>query len=339
MDLLARTSPPPQKPDWGVLKAVFIHQSTLLRDSHIDTAAPEAEWQLMPATIEAVRMLTSDETLVLLYGARPDGSSHHGEDEPHAEGMLRAARQLEAGGGRVDGIIGCDSEPIPEGPVEATYPGLVWSAAARFSLRPEQCYLLGDSPADVVTATAAGVRPVVILGERTIEQVFGRAELDTDFPMTADLLTAVQYIQVEEDIARQTGQARVASVPVPSDLLLSADVERWASLTVYSARARELAERTGRTRVQRSDIVRWLFLLSFGALGLSLGIAYLLTHLYRVQPFPEFVYYLTLQFIPRAFRGVLFILIGSAVIGLAVRSILLSAAVRDWLNGARRSVR
>jgi histidinol phosphatase-like enzyme len=321
------------------MKAVFIHQATLLRDSHIDSVTPGDGWQLMPATIEAVRLLANDETLVLLYCVRSDQPQHHGEEQTVPEELLRTARQLEAGGGRVDGVIGCGRNQTADEPDGTPYPGLVWSAVARFSLRPEQCYLLGDTLQDVNTAAAAGVRPVVILGDRTIEQVFGRADLDKDFPMTTDLVTAVQYIQVEEEITRQTGQPRSEPVPVPSDLLLPANLERLASVTVLSPLARDLAEKTGRTRVQRTDIARWLFLLSFGALGLSLGIAYLLTHLYRVQPFPEFVYYLTLQFIPRALRGVLFILIGLVVIAVAVKSILRSAAIRDWLNGARRYVR
>ena len=36
------------------MKAVFIQQATLLRDSHVDTSS-EGDWQLMPATIEAVK--------------------------------------------------------------------------------------------------------------------------------------------------------------------------------------------------------------------------------------------------------------------------------------------
>jgi hypothetical protein len=54
--------------------------------------------------------------------------------------------------------------------------------------------------------------------------------------------------------------------------------------------------------------------------GLSLGIAYLLTHLYRIQPFPAIAYYVTLQFIPRPLRGALFIIWGGIVVVLALRS-------------------
>ncbi len=316
------------------MKAVFIHQASLLRDSDIDLADPAPDWKLMPATIEAVRLLGSDEVLILLFCAVNERKGQE-EDQPAYQVLMETAKQLQAGGGRVDAAIRCKGTPA-DGPHRDTYPGLVWSAVARLGLQPESCYLLADTLDDVFTAREAGVRPIVILGDRSIEQVFGRADLERDFPVAADLITAVQYIQVEEDIARQIGSSREEPVAVPSDLLLPANIDRLASMTLLSPLARELAEQTGRTRVQRTDIARWLFFLTFGALGLSLGIAYLLTHLYRVQPFPEFVYYLTLQFIPRPVRGLLFILVGLGVIAFAVKSIMRSAAIREWVSGARR---
>ena len=75
------------------------------------------------------------------------------------------------------------------------------------------------------------------------------------------------------------------------------------------------------------DIGRWLTFLVLGAVGFSLGIAYMLTHLYRIQPFPEFVYYVTLQFIPRPLRGALFIAWGGGALVLALRSFRRSAGL------------
>ena len=45
-------------------------------------------------------------------------------------------------------------------------------------------------------------------------------------------------------------------------------------------------------------VKRWLVLLMAGVTFLSLGVAYFLVEIYREQPFPDFVYYLTLQFLP-----------------------------------------
>ena len=61
-------------------------------------------------------------------------------------------------------------------------------------------------------------------------------------------------------------------------------------------------------------IKRWLAALFTGVLLLSLGFAYVLVHLYRSAPFPSYVYYLTLQFIPHVQRGILLGTIGVALV-------------------------
>ena len=65
-------------------------------------------------------------------------------------------------------------------------------------------------------------------------------------------------------------------------------------------------------------IKRWLLLLLLGITFVSLGIAYLFTQAYRTQPFPYWVTTVTLQFIPRTERGLLFVAAGFAVAGVAL---------------------
>ncbi len=75
-------------------------------------------------------------------------------------------------------------------------------------------------------------------------------------------------------------------------------------------------------------IKRWLLLLLVGISGIGLGLAYILREVYEVYTFPDVFYYVTLQFIPRYFRGALFLLISAAVIIVAVwrfnRSLILA---------------
>ena len=65
-------------------------------------------------------------------------------------------------------------------------------------------------------------------------------------------------------------------------------------------------------------VKRWLLLLLVGITCIGLGVAYLMVHLYREQPFPDAVWYVTLQFIDRPWRGALFGLGGLVVAGLAI---------------------
>jgi uncharacterized cofD-like protein len=65
-------------------------------------------------------------------------------------------------------------------------------------------------------------------------------------------------------------------------------------------------------------VKRWLLLLFAGITVVSLGAGYLLVDLYRTWSFPSVFYYLTLQFIPRAWRGLLFAVVGVGAIVVAV---------------------
>ncbi len=75
---------------------------------------------------------------------------------------------------------------------------------------------------------------------------------------------------------------------------------------------------------------RWLGLLLLGLLFLALGLAYLLTQLYRQQPFPAAAYYITLQFVPRWGRGLLFLTLGLGIVILSLNrlsNVVLTALV------------
>src|SRR3972149_4879807 len=62
-------------------------------------------------------------------------------------------------------------------------------------------------------------------------------------------------------------------------------------------------------------VKRWFLLLLVGITFFSLGIGYFLVQLYREQPFPEAVAIVTLQFIPRVARGILFVRAGGGLGG------------------------
>jgi uncharacterized cofD-like protein len=65
-------------------------------------------------------------------------------------------------------------------------------------------------------------------------------------------------------------------------------------------------------------IKRWLGLTLIGMVVLALGLAYLFVELYRTVALPEEAAYLTLQFVPRWVRGLVFLLAGAAVTALAI---------------------
>jgi uncharacterized cofD-like protein len=82
-------------------------------------------------------------------------------------------------------------------------------------------------------------------------------------------------------------------------------------------------------------IKRWLLLLLFGVALMGLGFGYFLREVYVGYTFPDWVYYATLQFVPRYVRGALFVVAALGTIGFAVWKLnqsLLSAFIKPERN-------
>jgi uncharacterized cofD-like protein len=65
-------------------------------------------------------------------------------------------------------------------------------------------------------------------------------------------------------------------------------------------------------------IKRWLLLLTFGVATIGLGLGYILRNIYYTWDFPQAIYYLTLQFLPRWWRALLFGLGGGGLVAYSV---------------------
>jgi len=63
---------------------------------------------------------------------------------------------------------------------------------------------------------------------------------------------------------------------------------------------------------------RWVLVLMIGLLILILGAAYVLVEIYRSAPLPEEAFWVTLQFLPRFIRALLFVAAGVGLIGWAL---------------------
>jgi uncharacterized cofD-like protein len=66
------------------------------------------------------------------------------------------------------------------------------------------------------------------------------------------------------------------------------------------------------------QLKRWMLLLLVGLVLLSLGLTYLFVEFYRSVPLPSVAAPLTLQFLPRPVRAVLFVLAGGATVGVGI---------------------
>lgn len=175
-------------------------------------------------------------------------------------------------------------------------------------------YVSAEWPA-VQAAERLGGRAILILDDRTIDQVVGEAETTCkSIPIAADLTTAVRYLDAElTELARQG--------PFRFDQPL---------LAVTPVRAPGLS---------RKDLSRLFALVVLAGLTFALGVAYLLQEAYQSIAFPKAlqwpVRFLTLQWIPQTLRGLMFLLIGMAI-GFAVTRLLSRLSRSSRLSRARQ---
>ncbi|HEX6348930.1 MAG TPA: gluconeogenesis factor YvcK family protein [Candidatus Dormibacteraeota bacterium] len=85
------------------------------------------------------------------------------------------------------------------------------------------------------------------------------------------------------------------------------------------------------------EVKRWVILLMVSILIIDLGIAYVLKEFYRTAQLPGEAFFITLQFIPRYLRGVLFGVLGLGLLGFSVYK-LQNSVLGPFLPGGERSI-
>ncbi len=298
------------------MKVVFVK-----RDCLVLPDASEESMRLAPGVGASLRLLADARFLVVLLD--PNGPAHAAGSESRAAETELMLKLIRGQGGQVHALVGCPHQPgVPCG-CWHTRAGLLYAAAAELDLRLDECYVIGTEPEDVHLARKAGCRPVLCLGERSIAELYGGHQPEShDFPIARNLESATQYLLCEEEANDLWGFARQPSSAMPDE-----EPDRAEALPEFAPELSLLATIPGRGALRLAGVPALsrrsrnaLLALVLGFVWLSLGIAYILTHLYRVQHFPEFVWYLTLQFIPRPVRGLLFILSGMILVGLSLRA-------------------
>jgi hypothetical protein len=175
--------------------------------------------------------------------------------------------------------------------------GLLAAAVARCGAAASETFVFGSHAEDISAAADGGCRPVLVLGARTLDDVFGPEEPHGKSASAApDLQTAARYAMEE------AAQEAVIG-PFP-----------YAESVSVEARPRPLGP-------SPRDLAALLALVTVAGVAIALGIAYLLQEVYQRATLPAAAYWVTLQFIPQALRGLLFLALGGTV-GLMVRPYL-----------------
>lgn len=306
------------------MKAVFITRDCLLVTG--GSTDHSAETALLRAGVaQSLRRLVDQRFLVVLLDPTARGAVSTQPSDVQTDLMTRLLAELRHGGGMVHALLTCPHAPEDACGCWDTSPGFLYAAATELDLRLDECYVFGTQSIDAHLAQRMGCRPLLVLNEHSIAELYDGHQPDTpDFPVARDLSAAVQYLLCEEEANEVWGYVRQPALlsdqeeeaHIPEAAQYAPQLKLFAPLP--SRRSALLAGIPPISHRARQALAVYIL----GGIWLSLGIAYLLTHLYRVQHFPAFVWYLTLQFIPRPVRGLLFIMTGIVLVVVSLRALM-----------------
>jgi D-glycero-D-manno-heptose 1,7-bisphosphate phosphatase len=143
--------------------AVFLDRDGVINENRDDYVKGWEEVRLLPGALEALaRLAASPFRIVLISNQSPIGRGILTVGQVEAINR-RLVEEIEARGGRIDGVYYCPHHPDDGCECRKPRPGLLLRAARELGLELERSYLVGDALSDVEGAIAAGCRPILVL--------------------------------------------------------------------------------------------------------------------------------------------------------------------------------
>jgi len=175
--------------------AVFLDRDGVINENRDDYVKSWEEIRFLPGVFKALaRLSLTTFRIVLVSNQSPIGRGILTEEQVEAiNGRLVA--EIEAHGGRVDGVYYCPHHPDDQCECRKPQPGLLLQAARELDLDLTQSYLIGDAVSDVEAALAAGCSPILVLTGRGQQQrTLLRRQGVEHVPLAPDLSAAVHLI-------------------------------------------------------------------------------------------------------------------------------------------------
>lgn len=161
----------PSAPRQSTCRAVLLDRDGVLNRDTPSGVRRLDELQVLPGAADSVKRLTRAGYRVLVLTNQSGigrGRLSAGElDEIHA--ALR--REIEAQGGRIDGIYVCPHHPDAGCACRKPAPGLIDQARREWGFEPAETWFVGDAVRDVDAALAAGCRPALVLTGKGADSV------------------------------------------------------------------------------------------------------------------------------------------------------------------------
>jgi D-glycero-D-manno-heptose 1,7-bisphosphate phosphatase len=150
--------------------ALFLDRDGVLNHDHGYVGTPE-RWEWMEGALDAIRLAT-DQGWHVFVVTNQSGVARGYYTEAQAEYMLRwLIEEARRHGGTVDDLRYCPYHPQAEIPAyrrdsewRKPAPGMLLHLLAAWTLKAENCIMVGDQPSDVQAGEAAGMHAVIFRG-------------------------------------------------------------------------------------------------------------------------------------------------------------------------------
>lgn len=172
--------------------AILDRDGVVNYDSEAFIKSP-SEWQPIPGSLEAIARLKHAGLRVVVASNQSGlGRGLFDYDDLFAI-HDKMTRQLSELGVALDGIFFCPHTAEDACACRKPHPGLIDDILRRWSLKPEDCVMIGDSDSDIEAAQAAGVAGFGVRTGKPIDPHDARWQgirIFDDLPATVDHLLA-----------------------------------------------------------------------------------------------------------------------------------------------------
>lgn len=185
--------------------AVFLDRDGVINENRDDYVKAWGEVRFLPGVLEALaRLAATPFRIVLTSNQSPIGRGILTRAQVDAVNH-RLVTEIEARGGRVDGVYYCPHRPEEGCECRKPRPGLLLQAAQELDLDLGGSHLVGDAVSDVEAALTAGVQPVMVRTGRGAAQERLLKDKWPQVPVVPGLGEAVEWI-LKSGQGEQTGR-------------------------------------------------------------------------------------------------------------------------------------
>ena len=176
-------------------RAVFLDRDGVINENRPEYVKSWDEFRFLPGALASLaRLARSPFAIVVLSNQSAINRGLVSRSEVDAING-RMVRQVEANGGRVDGVYVCPHRPDEGCSCRKPEPGLLHQAAAELAIDLNSSYLVGDALADMQAGLRARCTPLLVRTGRGEEELARAQEAKVvDFVYFPDLPQAVDFI-------------------------------------------------------------------------------------------------------------------------------------------------